>query len=182
MSHVSSSSCFDNPNMNLCITQVLSMNVCMKWMVSLFLRLVTDPETWSSHVNPNEVETMIDMRRLVPYNHLRPIAQMFWIIKRWVWFYTSPVSVCLSGAAPVVQMCMTKMNHHTHTSHIQTWNTPLAKINFWYRVHLSYSILICQYFSQKTKELKCVMMSSFCSLKCCRCPFPVKFCIEILPV
>lgn len=31
---------------------------------------------------------------------LKNIAQMFWIIKRWAWFSTSPVSVCLFGAAP----------------------------------------------------------------------------------
>lgn len=38
-------------------------------------------------------------------------AQMFSIIRRRPWFYTSPVSVCQLGAAPVVYMCMTKMNH-----------------------------------------------------------------------
>lgn len=46
--------------------------------------------------------------------HVRNITQMFWIIWRWAWFYTSPVSVCRFGAAPVVHMCMTKMNHQAH--------------------------------------------------------------------
>lgn len=45
---------------------------------------------------------------------VRNITQMFWIIRRWAWFYTSPVSVCRFGAAPVVHMCMTKMNHQAH--------------------------------------------------------------------
>lgn len=46
--------------------------------------------------------------------HVRNITQMFWIIWRWAWFYTSPVSVCRFGAAPVVHMCMKEMNHQAH--------------------------------------------------------------------
>lgn len=82
---------------------------------------------------------------------LKNIAQMFWRIKSQALFYTSPVSVCLFGGAPVVQMCMKKMNHHRHLTYSNTQNNP-AKINSWYHVHSCCSIMNWQYSRQNSKK------------------------------
>lgn len=69
-------------------------------------------------------------------------AQMFSIIRRRAWFYTSPVSVCQLGAAPVVYMCMTKMNHQMVLAKFQH--------HFWTPCSCQFAgLLECRYSPQK---------------------------------
>lgn len=83
---------------------------------------------------------------------LKNIAQMFCIIKRWAWFSTSPVLVCLFGAAPWI---IRRTSHIPTLGIVHKLQSILDSMSIWVAVFWIAGTLA----RTEKKLMMCVMMS-----------------------